>query len=333
MDSNQSIHGLIVRLFAGEAGTQEKSEINDWLNLNEENRKLFNDLKEIWLSCGVEQNADCYDVEEAIRKFRQKTTFMDKEDGTKRRIFQFLRYAAILLLIALLPFSYYFGKKHASGFSSMATVSCALGDKTSIVLPDSSSVVLNSGSRLSFSNNFRGGSRQVYLDGEAYFKIKKDPRNPFIVNTTSVKVEVLGTEFNLKAYSDEKTITTTLVNGKLKESGNNKSIVILPNQKLVFDRETKEMNLLQITDLSPETEWKDGRLVFRNQSLGDLKLTLERWFDVEIHFADDLVKSRRFTGTLEHESILEVISYFGLSKYVDYRIKDNKITFFTEKKN
>jgi len=93
------------------------------------------------------------------------------------------------------------------------------------------------------------------------------------------------------------------------------------------------MKLIEVSDLLPETEWKDGRLVFRNQSLGELEQKLERWFDVEIEFSDELVKARRFTGILEHESILEVVLYFGHSKYVEYRIKDNIITFFTKKQN
>jgi transmembrane sensor len=107
--------------------------------------------------------------------------------------------------------------------------------------------------------------------------------------------------------------------------------MIKPGQKYVFERKTNAANVLNLDDMSPEIEWINGRLVFRNQSLADLELTLERWFDVEIEFADDLVKTRRFSGTLERESILEVISYFGISQYVDYSIKGNVITFYSAK--
>lgn len=321
---------MIIRLFSGEASREEKKDIENWLNQEPENRKLLNDLKEIWLTAGIEQNADHYDIERAVRQFRQKTRFTSQKAVLPQRIPRLIRYAAVLLLLIALPLSYYYGKKSTPLSGSFTTISCAQGDKTAIVLPDSSQVILNSGSRLTFNNNFQNGPRQVFLDGEAYFSVQKRTQNPFRVKTSDIEVEVLGTEFNLKAYSDEETTTTTLVTGCLKVTQGDNSTLIKPNQKLVYNKKSGNTDLSKINDLAPETEWKDGRLVFRNQSLEELEHKLERWFDVEIEFADEQVKSRRFTGTLERESILEVISYFGRSKYVAYQIKDNKITFYTE---
>lgn len=330
MYPEQNIHQLIIRLFSGETNSVEKRTIEAWLNGELENRKLFNELKEIWLSSGIEYNPDHYDVENAIRQFRQKTRFLIEKTSRKQQLYRIMRYAAILLLAVALPFSYYYGKQSILPSDAFTTITCALGDKTSVVLPDSSLVFLNSGSKLTFNTDFKNGSRRIFLDGEAFFKVRKDTHNPFRVKTSAIEVEVLGTEFNLKAYSDEPTISTTLVTGSLKVIGNNRYTMIKPKQKLVFDKETRQMKIQELTDLSPETEWKDGRLVFRNQSLGELEHELERWFDVDIHFADEQVKFRRFTGTLERESILEVISYFGRSKYVGYHINDNVITFYTK---
>ncbi len=330
MHPEQNIHQFIIRLFAGEASDEEKRNIETWLNRHPENKKLFNELKEIWLSSGIEHNPDHYDVEKAIRQFRQKTRLLIEKTLRKQQLYHIMRYAAILLLAIAIPFSYYYGKQSIPSSDSFTTITCAPGDKTAIVLPDGSGVFLNSGSKLTFSADFKNGSRRVSLDGEAYFSVRKDPQNPFRVKTRALDVEVLGTEFNLKAYSEEQTITTTLVTGSLKIVENNKSILIKPNQKLVFNKETQKMRLQELADLSPETDWKDGRLVFRDQSLGELEHELERWFDVEIEFADEQVKTRRFTGTLERESILEVISYFSQSNYVAYQIKNNIITFYTE---
>ncbi len=317
-------------MFSGEASREEKKNIENWLNQEPENRKLLNDLREIWLTAGIEQNADHYEVERAVGQFRQKIRFTGQKAVLPQRIPRLIRYAAVLLLLIALPLSYYYGKKSTPLSGSFTTISCAQGDKTAIVLPDSSQVILNSGSRLTFNNNFQNGPRQVFLDGEAYFSVQKRTQNPFRVKTSDIEVEVLGTKFNLKAYSDEETITTTLVTGCLKVTQGDNSTLINPNQKLVYNKKSGNTDLSKINDLAPETEWKDGRLVFRNQSLEELEHKLERWFDVEIEFADEQVKSRRFTGTLERESILEVISYFGRSKYVAYQIKDNKITFYTE---
>jgi ferric-dicitrate binding protein FerR (iron transport regulator) len=92
------------------------------------------------------------------------------------------------------------------------------------------------------------------------------------------------------------------------------------------------MSLNRLTDTAPEIDWKRGRLIFRNESLEELEIKLERWFDVDIYLADEQVKHRRFTGTLERESILEVISYFELSKYVACDIQGNKIVIKTKTK-
>ena len=90
------------------------------------------------------------------------------------------------------------------------------------------------------------------------------------------------------------------------------------------------MNLYTLNDVAPDTEWKDGRLIFRNQSLEELEPMLERWFDVDIVFADEEVKKRRYTGVLIRESILEAISYFDLSNLVECQIQGNKIIIKSE---
>ncbi len=323
MENQTDINILLIRLFSGEADTVEKKRIADWLNQSAENKKLYSDLREIWLSSGVETNADNYDLESAILKFRDQIN-RDQIIQRKQIDFnRFLKYAAILALALLLPFSYYMGTRNTTD-NSLTTISCAYGDKSSIVLPDSSRVWLNSGSKLTFSSNFKNG-RKVSLEGEAFFDVSKDKRHPFQVKTADIQIEVLGTKFNLKAYPDEKSVSTTLVEGSVNISSKYGSTLMKPDEKLVFDKGSKEMVVQELTDTAPETEWKDGRFVFRNESLAELKPKLERWFDVDIVFGDEQVKGRRFTGVLSRESILEAVSYFDLSNFVTCRIEGNKI--------
>jgi len=116
-----------------------------------------------------------------------------------------------------------------------------------------------------------------------------------------------------------------LVEGSVNISSKYGSTLMKPDEKLVFDKESKKMEVQELTDTAPDTEWKDGRFVFRNESLAELKPKLERWFDVDIVFGDELVKNRRFTGVLGRESILEAVSYFDLSNFVICRIEGNKI--------
>lgn len=330
MIKEEKIHELLVRLLAGEATTEEKSIINNWLNQHPDNKKLFTDLREIWLTTGVTTNADEYKVDEAIRQFLFKTRFLTANSHRTFSLSRFLQYAAIFLLALAIPFSWWYARQTAPADESFTTIVCPFGDKSHVILPDSSQVWLNSGSKLTFNNNFTSGSRSLFLEGEAYFMVTKDESNPFVVTTPTLAVEVLGTEFNLKAYPDEDFSAVTLVTGSLMVKNKVHSAMVVPGQRLLYETESHAVTVENLSDLAPETEWINGRLVFRNQSLGELELKLERWFDVEIEFADDMVKARRFSGTLERESILEVISYFGLSQYVDYSISGNTITFYSE---
>lgn len=329
MENQTDINVLLIRLFSGEAEPDEKKEIAEWLDQSAENKKLYSDLQEIWLSSGIQNNADNYHLEAAIRKFRNQ---ISKSKLQKRNQIDFnhiLKYAAILILALALPFSYYIGTRSNPADNSITTISCAFGDKSSIILPDSSQVWLNSGSKLTFSSNFKSG-RKVLLEGEAFFSVSKDKNHPFRVKTTDVEIEVLGTKFNLKAYPEENSVSTTLVEGSVNISSQYQRTRIKPDQKLVFDKRSKKMVVQELTDTSPDTEWKDGRFVFRNESLGELKPKLERWFDVDIVFGDEQVKDRRFTGVLGRESILEAISYFDLSNLVTCRIQGNKIIINSE---
>jgi ferric-dicitrate binding protein FerR (iron transport regulator) len=331
MENENNIDLLIIRLFSGEADQVEKKKIEEWLGESAENKKLYADLREIWLSTGIQNNADNYNLEEAILKFRGQISQERNQLKNQFNLQQFLKYAAIFIMALALPFSYYLGTRNVQTDNSITTISCAFGDKSSIVLPDSSKVWLNSGSKLTFNSDFKSGERKVVLEGEAFFSVSKDKEHPFHVKTKDIDIEVLGTKFNLKAYPEEINITTTLVEGSLEISSQTQYTRIKPDQRLVFNKENKKMVLLEIKDTSADTEWKDGRLVFRNESLDELAPKLQRWFDVDIVFADEKVKQRRFTGVLERESILEVISYFDLSKYVDCRIQGNKIIVRSEK--
>uniref|UniRef100_UPI0032176BCB FecR family protein n=1 Tax=uncultured Draconibacterium sp. TaxID=1573823 RepID=UPI0032176BCB len=329
MHEKNTIHTTIIRLFSGEATPDEKSKVGAWLKQSDNNRKLYADLQEIWLATGVPGNRDNYNTEVAVKVFKERI----QNTGNKGKVFrlkEILKYAAIVVLLVSLPIVYYFGKTNSNFNETYTTITCAFGDKSTITLPDGSFVHLNSGSKLIFNNNFHSEARMVSLEGEAYFSVKKNKNIPFKVKASDIEIEVLGTEFNLKAYPDENTISTTLAEGSVQIKSKSQQALMEPGQKIVYNRVDNEMKLFELKDITPETEWKEGRLVFRNESLEELELKLERWFDVDIEFADELVKKRKFTGILERESILEAITYFSFSKHVGYKIKDNEITFYSK---
>lgn len=330
MYTESEIHTLIIRLFTEKISQEHRKYLESWISKSTENKKLFNDLKEIWLASGKIEGNHPFHLEDAVLKFSEQIKKSKKSKSIRVIGMRFAKYAAVILLFIALPVVFFMGNKMGQGENTQTTISCENGDRTSITLPDGSEVWLNSGSQLTFDNNFKNGKRQTYLTGEAYFSVKKDPQNPFVVNTSDINVEVLGTEFNLKAYPEENTISATLVTGSLRVNSKTQHTIIKPNQKLIFSKENSKMGLLELTDLSPEVEWKNGRFVFSNESLAEMKSRLEHWFDVEIEFADVQVQQRRFSGTIDRESILEALVYFGHSPFVSYRIDGNVITFYSK---
>lgn len=330
MDENNEIHVLMIKYLSGETTTREKEKLSLWLTESEENKQVFHDFKEIWDSSGMHDHQNSFNSEKAIERFNARTKRTNAK-GAQLHISQLLKVAAIIILILSLPVVLWFYNQSTPTEDNFISVYCEYGDRTIIYLPDSSQVWLNSGSKIKFNNNFHAGARELYLEGEAYFSVRKDPDNPFFVNTSAgLEIKVLGTEFNMKVYPDEESAAVTLVTGSLQVNALDEKILITPNQKLILDKGTGSMNMEELSDLAPETDWINGRLVFRNESLEELKKKLERWFDVEIEFADEEVKTRRFSGTLGKENIMEVVSYFGASQYVDFTINGNKIVFSSE---
>ena len=321
MEEEKIIRNIIEKDFI-----KNPDDLLNWVNESEENQKKFIGYRNIWALMQQGKEIDSSTISNELQRFKNRI----KKNNLHLFWYNLRKYAAVFFVLAALTGGYFLGlNKYENLNDTFTTVTCAYGDKTSLILPDSSKVWLNSGSTLKFNNDFRKKKRELFLNGEAYFSVKKDVNRPFRVKTKDSEVEVLGTQFNLKAYPEEKEVCATLISGKIKFTNESKQTVLIPDQKLVFNKETKETQVYKLSDSYPEFEWKDGRLVFRNESLKSLELKLERWFDVDISFADDDVQNRRFTGILERESILEALYYFRFSKYVDYKIEGNEITFFS----
>jgi ferric-dicitrate binding protein FerR (iron transport regulator) len=276
----------------------------------------------------------------------------------KRRIYTFLKYAAVLFIAVFLSSLVYYnltitGKKKDITYHE---ITVPYGSKIKILLADSSVVWLNSGSTLTYPNRFAEVNREVFLEGEAFFEIHKSYHKPFYVRTYDINIKVLGTSFNVKAYPEEDIVETTLISGYIQIEENEKEgkraekISVQSQQKAIYLKksrqlslETKESfksqpldskkgtNLVNIDDLQKiqdmdiETSWKDNRLLFRDEQLSNLAKKLERWYNVEIEIKDDEIGNYKFTGSIKNETIEQVMEAFKFASSLDYEIHKNKI--------
>lgn len=226
------------------------------------------------------------------------------------------------------------------------------GTRNHMVLPDGSTVWLNAGSKLYYVNNFRTGTREVRLEGEGYFDIMKDTAKPFIVHANNINIKVLGTAFNVRAYTEDKSVVTTLYRGlvNITKSDDNsfQPIMLYPNQKIILPKENilasdetvktttpvnalkksiiiKQIDSAKIETKRIETAWMFNRLEFRGDDFTMLASKLEHWYDVKIIFEDENVKALSFNGSFEKETIQQAMHALQIANSFTYKIKNNEV--------
>lgn len=216
------------------------------------------------------------------------------------------RIAAVLIPLFIVAGGYLY---YTSTANHLIEVSVAYGEKKHLILPDSSEIWLNAGSSMKYPKTFAGQERLVYLDGEAYFTVKKDATRPFIVKASQVSVKVLGTRFNVKAYPDEERITTTLTSGKVEVNTPTESPQILrPNEQLTFNRKTSHIRIATIPAADTDS-WVTGKLIFTNASLSEIQQTLERRYNVVIQNRTSPSVTTRYTVRfLQNENLEQVLN-------------------------
>ena len=209
-------------------------------------------------------------------------------------------------------------------------------EKLELVLPDGSKVALNTKSTIKYPKKFSNINRTVELIGEAYFDVKRDTTKPFIVKTSDIDIEVLGTSFNVMSYNDDTTIETTLVKGKVKINRFNpitkkiQSVILTPNHKAIFVK-NEERFIMDKVNVNTATLWKYGILVFDNEPLESMVKKLERWYDVKIVLSDNLKNKYRYTISIDHETIEEVLEMIKKTSPVNYTKAKGEIVFYSSK--
>ena len=299
-------------------------------------------------------------------KIENKPNEIPKNRFIRNFQISFARIAAIIVIAFIIGFVFQSViKKTNSNLSLYQEITVPLGSKSKIRLPDGTHVVLNAGSKLRYQLDYGTNQRVVNLEGEGYFDVAKDKKHPFIVKTEFIDVKALGTSFNVKAYSADNKVEATLVEGsveiqhtKIKNARDNgKEIIILkPHQRYTYIKEevkhvkkntpmeniaeeknkpidklesvtAKKVYISENFDIKQDISWKDKRWVIYREQLDELAVKLGRRYDVSILFDDEDLKNYSFTGTLEDESLEQVMKVISLSSPVLYEIKGKTVIF------
>jgi ferric-dicitrate binding protein FerR (iron transport regulator) len=270
-----------------------------------------------------------------------------------------------VILIAGAAGAGYLLRPVAKSGQAFTTIYSPAGQRTEVTLPDNSKVLLNSKTTLKYSAGFNSSNREIYLDGEGYFDVKKGSL-PFEVKTEAMNIRVLGTAFNVKCYSDETVVEATLVRGSMivekldTESEVVEEIRLTPNQKVVFNKDQgssgltagevkapgkaetgnqteartskeKKLNVIDSYDTQKSTGWINGLLIVEGETLQDLSKKIERRYDVSIVFMSDRLRSFKYTGTLKEYSLEQVLKALEATSPISYKV-DKYVVYIGENK-
>lgn len=343
---------LILRHLAGESSADEKRQIELWLVKNRSNREQYETIKNIW-ECSLKKEdwnteSEWQRLYDTVNKYDDKNVEslqqifpipqVSKNEFGKTKIspyiYHTLRIAAVLLIMVggyfILQQSRIFDNKTKAEIT-WNEKSTVMGEKFVIALSEGTKITLNADSKLKYPIRFNNNSREVYLEGEAYFEVKHDSGRPFIVHSGKISTTVLGTKFNVNAFPEEKRITVSLVEGKVKVSkekeGNAEGIVELqPKQQLVYNKQM-EISKVEEFDQQETTGWKDNKLIFRKESFVNVLVKLERAYGVRFELADKSFSSKKITANFQNESLWTVSETLRKLTGLQYKsIKENNET-------
>ncbi len=346
---NEDIKISIVKYITGQASEAECFEVKEWIKSSRENEAYYIQLYETWHN-SLYINKYSLNVDKAFDAFYSKN--IQPEEPAYRRLSSgrhWFGIAASLVLLCIAGIYYY---KMNNTPEQWLTVKVAKGATKKVILPDGSSVWINSGSNIRYSRAFGINNRTVFLTGEAYFDIAPISKNiPFLVKAGKFTIRDVGTVFNVKAYPDEKIFETAVVEGKvsvegvLTESADYQSKVFLDAKQVLKInrqaevREVKSKSVkteslepvkvvqIQESQLSEYSGWKDNLLVFENDSFEEIAKVLERRYNVRIFINDENLKGYHYTGTFRNLSnINTVFKVIKKTTPINYAINGNAIT-------
>ena len=359
---SQNIIQLIKNYLEGSLSKSGELKLSAWINSSGENYRAF---KKYILENQFNQiHTDA--TNQSWDKFKVKLRDQEKNSSVGKIILPaWLKVAAIFVIsFTLGAFVFYMINSNTTfvtnQLADLIEINAPKGSKSFVKLPDGSKVWLNSDSKLFYSPKFGKRDRTVELEGEAFFDVEKNTALPFRVNTSEIVINVTGTMFNLKAYPEENTIETTLEEGEViieqKEGkGNNKVATLKPKQRAVI---TKGDNKVVIAETRPGnqkrkpehevlekknpvvidenidtklyTSWKENKLVFRSEKLPEVLVRLERWYGVRFIVKDDEILNYHFNGTIENETVTQVMKVIRFALPIQFEIEQNVITIQKE---
>lgn len=313
---------LLHKFFAGKASNEEILKIKSWTEQSDENlqeliseRKIY-DTIQLNIHNPLTVVSEVTIDEQPVRRFSMNS--FAKE---------FLKIASVVLITILASWMLFNNNKINANELAMQTIKVPAGQRINVVLPDGTSVWVNSKSTLTYPVAFNTEQRNVYLEGQAYFDVAKNKDVPFIVNTQEGSVKALGTAFDVISLSDDNVFETMLLEGSVEVSLStdlSRKVILIPNQKATVSE--GDFSITTVEDQNPY-EWRNGLVSFRNKKFKEIMTILEKTYDIDIELKDANVGDQMYTGKFRiSDGIQYALDVLSLYKKIDYKIDyENRI--------
>lgn len=327
MEENWIDPDRISNYFKEEYSSKDETYVSDIFCDSDKEAKLKSHLCKQFEGLSSE-DADKKNLDHVLHKIHYEINTNAQVNNTGK-FSRILRWTLKIAGIIILPISIFWGVKGYlstnSGNETWVEVKAPTWTRVQFSLPDGTIGWLNSNSSVKYNGNFYS-DRQVKLNGEAFFDVKKEKNNPFRVITEDIEIKVLGTRFNVASYENEQTVEVVLEDGKLEFTYDNmdETRVINPNDLLVYNKSLKSISVSKVLP-NKYISWKEGKLVFRNDPVDVIARRLERWYNIEVDVNDYFPTDIRLRGTFVDESLEQVMYFIEKSMPLKYKIQNGEI--------
>jgi len=316
-----------------------------WIAANPENKQFMNLMENIKQS--QEEQVQSSDVGQLWNKVAEKAGISSEiEESTgsiiktikwshlfQPKVFQILRYAAVLVILITLPYVIYQSFSDSGWFESspeLLTLTVPKGDRQEVILSDGSRIMLDAGSHFSHPKEFTGNSRDVYLNGEGYFEVQSNPEKPFVVHAGDAVIKVLGTKFNVRAWQAYKRVRVAVAEGKVSlnsEQGTAQDAVILTEGLAGTLLENGLPSQPQEVDMDQYLGWMHNEVIFDNAPLEEILFQLERWYDLKFVLSDSSLAREHLTVHIQSTPVKDIVELIATLTDLNYKFAGNTVRF------
>ena len=322
---------IVTKFLMGDCTEDELREVNSWLGESRENARELFKFEEVYHLGKIGCASDEEKVEKAEKRLLKRLEQEKIKQHKVRRMYGWMRYAAMFIGVFILGGMGYLLFQNYDQTEELLAVTTQDTIKE-LKLPDGTQVWLNKHTTLKYPREFSAMGRKVYLEGEGYFEVKRNPEKPFIVQSEAMQVKVLGTVFNLKSDNVKMSAVATLLKGEIEVRGNHEEgmIVLSPGQKAELNGVTRKLVVKQV-DTGFEN-WHDNQFIFDKADIYTIARTFENSYGVKIILAPDIDVKKTYSGTLKKkESVEAVLNQVKNAIPIEYKVVGNSV-FLSSKK-